>query len=112
MLRSSALTEDVEHVGPAPGIYESTQANNEESSVSHALKYVTASFFGEAALAFRHAKNLCDTPLMAILVQPVVSGCHVHAFAHADDIIINTSESNINAQDGQHETVVSGVSDS
>ncbi len=100
VLRSSSFDEDVDIIGPAPGIYESAidiDPNNIDE-LQKALKIVMSSFFSEKAIGFREMKGLRHIPLMAIIVQEFVDAPGGSVFVDKDRIDLNivTSPSQIN----------------
>ncbi len=96
IFRSSALTEDVEDIWSAPGIYESLKARNSWLDIEIAFKGVIASFFSEKAIIFRTKLGLCHTPLMTVLVQPFSQWAHWSLFATESWIELDISTSNVN----------------
>ncbi len=99
IFRSSALTEDIEDVGSAPGIFESHKTRNTKKDITLALKSVISSFFSDRAITFREGKWLCHTPLISVLVQSFIEGTHWSVFVTEDGIQIDLSSSNVNILD-------------
>jgi hypothetical protein len=92
--RSSSFDEDVDVIGPAPGIYESVIDINPKDSqvVGDAFKNVVASFFTAKAVHFRDAKGLRHKPVMAVLGQKMVEGPGGSVFIQGDHRIMNIAE--------------------
>ena len=76
VLRSSSYDEDVDIIGPTPGIYESVTniASADLHALDRAYRTVVASFFSDKAVSFREMKGLRHVPLMGIIVQPYIPG--------------------------------------
>jgi hypothetical protein len=92
--RSSSFDEDVDIIGPAPGIYESVIDINPRDSqeVGNGFKNVVASFFAEKAVYFRDAKGLRHKPVMAVLGQQMVDGPGGSVFIQGNHRIINIAK--------------------
>jgi len=73
-LRSSSFDEDIDIIGPAPGIYESVINVDPRNTieVQTAIKRVVSSFFSEKAIGFREMKGLRHLPIMAIIAQEFI----------------------------------------
>jgi len=75
VLRSSSFDEDVDIIGPAPGIYESVIGIDPRNlnDMQTALKTVASSFFSEKAIGFREMRGLRHFPIMAIITQEFIN---------------------------------------
>ncbi len=106
VIRSSSYDEDVDIIGPAPGIYESVVGVDPDNLIAmeRAFKEVVASFFSEHAIAFRDGKGLRHKPLFAVLVQEYLQGAGGTAFIKDGSIKLNIAESpdRVNQADGAH----------
>ncbi|MDX9970730.1 MAG: PEP/pyruvate-binding domain-containing protein [Candidatus Gracilibacteria bacterium] len=90
-LRSSCFDEDVDMIGPAPGIYESILDSNPFASrnLEDAIKSVICSFFSPKAICFRELKGIRHKPRMAILIQKFIKNTGGTVFCKNGNITIN-----------------------
>jgi len=93
VLRSSSFDEDIDIVGPAPGIYESVVDVNPRNSteVQTALKIVVSSFFSEKAIGFREMKGLRHFPIMAIIAQEFIDAPGGSIFIEEGKVDLNVA---------------------
>jgi len=100
VLRSSSFDEDVDIIGPAPGIYESVVDIDPRNltSVQTALKTVVTSFFSEKAIGFREMRGLRHFPIMAIIAQEFINAPGGSIFIENGKVDLNvaTNPSQIN----------------
>lgn len=103
VLRSSSYDEDVDLIGPAPGVYESAIDIDptDTIAVSAGLKESVTSFFSDKAISFRELKGLRHHPLFAVLVQEFIPGAGGSFFVQDGAIALNIapSPSQINGLD-------------
>lgn len=92
--RSSSFDEDVDVIGPAPGIYDSVVGidPNANQAVGEAFKTVVASFFTTKAVHFRDAKGLRHKPIMAVLGQKIIDGPGGSIFIQGRNRTVNIAE--------------------
>lgn len=101
--RSSSADEDVNTIGPAPGVYESVVgvASRDLKGVNAAIRTVIASYFSEKAISYRELKGLQHDPQMAVLVQDFERGNGGYAFVRDGVVDMTTAftPEHINAVD-------------
>lgn len=105
IMRSSAFDEDVDVIGPAPGIYES-RGNLDPRDIGeleNGFKAVVASFFSDKAISFRELKGLRHDPCMAVEVQETIVGPGGAMFIKDGKIRLNValSPDKINGDSGE-----------
>lgn len=93
--RSSSFDEDVDVIGPAPGIYDSALNIDPSSSesIANGFKTVVSSFFTAKAVHFREAKGLRHKPIMAVLGQRMINGPGGSVFIQDGQRIVNIAAS-------------------
>lgn len=106
VLRSSSFDEDVDIIGPAPGVYESVvdiDASNEQE-IEAGLKRVVSSFFSDRAISFRELKGLRHKPIFAVIVQKFVGGPSGSVFIQNGEMKLNIAPSpnKVNGSDEKH----------
>jgi hypothetical protein len=108
IMRSTAFDEDVDVIGPAPGIYESIGNLNPQdiSELEEGFKAVVASFFSDKATSFRELKGLRHDPCMAVEVQETIVGPGGAAFIKDGKLRLNVASSPDKINDITGETVV------
>lgn len=91
VLRSSSFDEDIDIVGPAPGIYESAidVDPRDAEAVQAALKTTVSSFFSEKAIGFREIRGLRHVPLMAVIAQEFVDAPGGSVFINGGQVSLN-----------------------
>ena len=72
-VRSSSFDEDTLGQGTAAGIYESCLRVSPDK-IEAAIRNVTASFFSDKAISYRHMNGLADDPLIAMVINPFLEG--------------------------------------
>lgn len=117
VLRSSSFDEDVDIIGPAPGVYESVTgiAVSDKLALENAFREVVLSFFSEKAVSYRELKGLRHKPLFAVLAQPYIENIGGSAFLNDETIAISTAPrpSQLNEVDHHDkvEDLVLGIND-